>query len=242
MSEESTSWKTILSIVFVVVSLARLISTCSDMNRKNNSRINDIDVSPYIMTQEKAESLAEQNRINIQIAQFEKNRRSNNLFYKNYVALDSLSLLELEDYGVCKLKKDTLVFIDIRTQLNIPKEYFLQNNHDDSLRIAIKSPRNLTIFVHDFETKESVENSFKSLKRYSNLKKFKIENTLDMAKAVSYQISKENKKYNGYAIIFQNKGRDYMTFFEFESTTLSEDLIKNKAFDFLIQNVKQNKK
>lgn len=149
--------------------------------------------------------------------------------------------MEQDDYGFSKLKKDTIVFIDIKTQLNVPKEYYLQNNHDDSLRMAIKSPRNLTIFIHDFETKESIENGFKGLKKYSSLKKFKVENTIGMTKTISYQISKENTTFNGYALVFQSKEKDYQTFFEFESSTLSKDLIKTKALDFLLQNMKQKK-
>ncbi|WP_286969424.1 hypothetical protein [Flavobacterium sp. UBA4854] len=240
MSSESTSWRTVLGVIFIIISLLRLISTCSNSNRNSNSLVNS-DLSPYVITQEKAEELMKQREVNNQIAQFEKNRRSNNLFYKNYGALDSLSIMEQNDYGFSKLKRDSVVFIDIKTQLNVPKEYYLQNNHDDSLRMAIKSPRNLTIFIHDFETKESIENGFKSLKKYSNLKKFKVENTIGMTKAISYQISKENKTFNGYALAFQGKGRDYQTFFEFESSTLSRDLVKTKALDFLLQNMKQKK-
>ncbi|MTH14282.1 hypothetical protein [Flavobacterium sp. LC2016-01] len=211
------------------------------MNRRDDSAVNNLDVSPYVMTQEQAEAIADQKRVNTKIVQFEKNRFSNNLFYSDYAALDSLTVSEQEEYGVCRLKKDSLIFMDIKSQLNIPKEYYLQNNHDDSLRVAFKSPRNLTIFIHDFETKESVENGFKSVKRYSNLEKFKVENNLESAKVFSYKISKEGKKFNGYALAFQSKTRDYQTFYEFESSTLSKDMLKNKALEFLIQNTKQKK-
>lgn len=241
MSGESTSWRTVLSVIFVIFSAARLLYTCSNMDRRNNTSLNSVDVSPYIMTQDEAEIRAEHNRINTIMTQLKKNRLSNNLFYSNYAALDSLTLSQQEDYGVCRLKKDSLIFIDIKTQLNIPKEYYLQNNHDDSLRIAVKSPRNLTIFLHDFETKENAENSFKSIKKYSNLQKFKLENNLDLTKVFSYQISKEDKKFNGYALAFQRKGKDYQTFFEFESSTLSKDELKDKALEFLLQNMKQKK-
>ncbi len=241
MSGESSSWRTVLSIIFVVVTSIRLMYTCSNMDRRNANSQNTVDVSPYVMSQEQAEAIAEQNRVNNQIIKYQKDKLSNNLFYSDYAVLDSLTVSEQEDYGVCRLKKDSLIFMDIKTQLNIPKEYYLQNNHDDSLRVAFKSPRNLTIFIHDFETKESVENSFKSLKRYSNLQKFKLENDLEMGKVFSYKISKEGKKFNGYALAFQSKTRDYQTFYEFESSTLSKDILKDKALEFLLQNMKQKK-
>ncbi|MEN2412806.1 hypothetical protein [Flavobacterium mesophilum] len=241
MSNESSSWRTVLSIVFVVISAARLLYTCSDMNRRQNTQ-NTIDVSPYVMSQQQANAIAEQNRINSKIIEVEKNKRSNNLFYSTYSKLDSLTALEQEDYGVYKLKKDTLVFIDIKNQLSVPKEYYFQNNHDDSLRFAIKSPRNLTMFVHDFETKDNVENSFKSIKKYSHLQKLKVEKaSTKLTTLISYQISKENKKLNGYAFAFQRTGKDYVTFFEFESATYSPDLLKEKALEFLLENLKLRK-
>ncbi|WP_426485831.1 hypothetical protein [Flavobacterium sp. 2] len=211
------------------------------MDRRNNTSLNSVDVSPYIMTQDDAEIRAEHNRINTLMTQVKKNRLSNNLFYSNYSDLDSLTISQQEDYGVCKLKKDSLIFMSIKEELNIPKGYYLQNNHDDSLRMAFKSPRNLTIFIHDFETKESVENGFKSLKRYSNLQKFKVENNLKTGKVFSYKISKEGKAFNGYAIAFQSKTRDYQFFYEFESNTLSKEILKEKALEFLLQNTKQKK-
>ncbi|TDP01434.1 hypothetical protein [Flavobacterium sp. 245] len=241
MSGESTSWRTVLSVIFVIVSAARLLYTCSNMDRRSTNAQNSVDVSPYVMSQDQVEAIAEQNRVNNQIIKFQKNKLSNNLFYSDYATLDSLTISEQEDYGVCKLKKDSLIFIDIKTQLNVSKEYYLQNNNDDSLRVAFKSPRNLTIFIHDFETKESVVNGLKSLKRYSNLQKLKVENDLEMGKVFSYKISKEGKKFNGYALGFQSKTRDYQTFYEFESSTLSKDMLKDKALEFLLQNMKQRK-
>lgn len=81
MSSESTSWRTVLSVIFIIVSLIRIVSTCSNSNRSSNSLVNS-DLKPYVITQEKAEELMKEREVNNQVAQFEKNRRSNNLFYK----------------------------------------------------------------------------------------------------------------------------------------------------------------
>jgi hypothetical protein len=239
MSDETPGWRTGLSICFAAIAIIRLIFTCSDMNRRNNVAIDNNTISPYSINAEQFKTAIEENKVNVQI---EQKKIATNIMYAEYKGVDSLSSLQKENYGLYKLKKDSLVYIGFTTQMKIPKAYYLQNNHDDSLRIAFKSPDNLNIFIHDFDSKEDLEQSLKSLKRQSNLQKYKLENTIGkQTKVVSYKISKDNKRFNGYALCFKSESGDLQTFFEFESNKLSKEELKEKALDFLQQNLKEKK-
>lgn len=216
-------WKSVLSVLFTIFLVIRLIYTCSYKTNTAADNKNDL-VNFQIDTQKNNEHFK-----NV------REKTSNNFLYTRYESLDSLSSLEKENYGVLKLEKDSLVYIDLSTQIKIPKHFYFQNNHDDTLRIAFKSPENLTLFIHDFETKEEIEKNFKILKTDYNLQKYKVENSIGEIKFISYKISKDKKRYNGYAICFKRK--EFQTFFEFESEKLSRDKLKLNAIHFLSQNM-----
>ncbi|RZJ53884.1 MAG: hypothetical protein EOO44_06965 [Flavobacterium sp.] len=225
--DETPVWKTILGIIVAISLFIRVLYTCSNQNSYNPSNA--------VVNQNFEQSQAAMKEV------FEKHKAINTIMstkmmYSDYKALDSLSPEQKQNYGIVKLEKDSLVYIAIDAQLKVPKNYFLQNNHDQFLRVAFKSPDNFNFFIHDFESKEDVEESFKKLKSDSNLQKYKVENTIDQVKAVSYKITRENKRYNGYALCFKNAGVN--SFYEFESGELSKDKLKMRAVDYLSQNMK----
>jgi len=234
---DNTSGRTILSFLVAAIAIFRLIYTCSDMNNRHS----DIS-SPYNQQfkeqMESSQAIMEQS---INNARLQRKAISNTILYTSYVGLDSLSAMLKDDYGLLKLEKDSSIYVDIKTQVKIPKDYYYQNNHDDSLRVAFKSPDNLNIFIHDFDTADDVEKSFKGLKGQDNLQKFKVENKIDNAKVISYKVLKNNKRFNGYAMCFQTKTNDHLTTFEFESTKLSKAELKIKSIEFLLKNMKQQK-
>lgn len=229
--DERSTWRTVLGILSIIILGGRLLYTCSDINR---SRSGDMDpvMESFKNTQE---AMKENYRLQREIL----NKFSNDILYSNYEKLDSLSASQKENYGLQKLEKDSLLYIALDTQVKIEKNYYLQNRHDDTLRMAFKSPDNLNIFIHDFESKDEIEPSFKALKSSSNLEKFKVENTIGDVKALSYKITKENKRYNGYALCFKNDG--ILNFYEFESSILPIDKLKLRAIVFLSQNMKEKK-
>lgn len=229
--DERPAWRNVLSILVTCILVIRLFFTCSNMNNRNSSG-NTSDVINFQETEKITnEIIMQNNRI--------RKKTSNEALYGTYQSLDSLSPLMKESYGILRLERDTVVFIDLSTKIKIPKHFYYQNNHDDTLRMAFKSPENLNIFIHDFESKEEIAKNFKSLKSSSDLKKYK-ENEVSIFKIISYKISKNNKRFNGYALCF--KTGDFQTFFEFESNNLSSDKLKEKAIDFLSENLKTVKK
>lgn len=229
--DERPVWRNVLSILVTCILVIRLLYTCSNMNNRssydNNPGIVNFQDTQRIMQ----ESIDRNNKIRAIV--------SNNILYKMYQGLDSLSPLTKEDYGLIKLEKDTAIYIDLSTKLKIPKNFYFQNNHDDTLKMAFKSPQNLNIFIHDFHSKDEAAVNFKSIKRDKNLQKFK-EDKLSIFRMMTYKITKDNVKYNGYAFCF--KTDDFQTFFEFESHDLSSDKLREKAVDFLTKNLKADKK
>jgi len=228
--DERPAWKTVLSFIVPVFLFIRLLYTCSNNNSSNSSNLDlkkSFEESQEIMK----ESLERQKTLERII--------STKMLYSDYKALDSLSPLQKLNHGIVKVQKDSLVYIALDTQMQIPKNYYIQNNHDEFLRVGFKSPDNLNIFIHDFESKEGIEQSFKQLKSDSNLQKFKVENTIKEVKTLSYKITTENKRYNGYALCFKNDGIN--TFYEFESGELPIDKLKIRAIAFLSQNMKEKK-
>jgi hypothetical protein len=225
MEEENERpvWKSVLSILVTIFLVVKLIYTCSHKTNTIDNTKNQL-VNFQIDSQKDKEQY--KNALN---------KISNNFLYYNYESLDSLSSSVKENYRVLKLEKDSLVYISLSTKIKIPKDYYFQNNHDDSLRIAFKSPENLTIFIHDFDSKEEIEKNFKILKADSNLQNYKA-STIGDFKVISYKISKNKKRYNGYALCI--KGKELQTFFEFESDKLSSDKLRSAAILFLSKNMK----
>lgn len=229
--DERSTWRTVLSVLSVIILGGRLLYTCSNMNKPRYE--NDPVMESFRNSQEAMKE-------NFRQHQEMQRKMSNTILYSNYESLDSLSALQKDNYGIQKLAKDSLIYIALDTQIKIPKDFYLQNRHDDSLRMAFKSPDNLNVFIHDFESKGEIEPSFKSLKNSANLQKFKVENTIGDVKAISYKITKESKRYNGYALCFKNDG--YLNFYEFESNKLPLDKLKGRAIEFFSQNLKEKKK
>ncbi len=230
--EEGSTWRSVLSILAVIFIIIRLLFTCSNMN-KSTSR----EIDPVMQNFQNSQQIMQENLIRQREAQ---KQLSNTVLYSSYQGLDSLSTLQRENFGIRKLEKDSLIYIGLNTQMKILKNYFLQNNHDDSLRIAFKSPDNLTVFIHDFESKGDLVQNLKSLKRGSDFLKHKVENTIGQLKAISYKIKRGNKKYNGYVLCFQ--AADFQNYYEFESDQLTPATLKIRAIDFFAQNMKETKK
>ncbi|CAC9976699.1 hypothetical protein [Flavobacterium panici] len=228
--DDRSTWRTVLSILSVIILGGRLLYTCSNMNKPRYE--NDPVMESFRNSQEAMKE-------NFRQHQEMQRKMSNAILYSNYESLDSLSALQKDNYGIQKLAKDSLIYIALDTQIKIPKDFYLQNKHDDSLRMAFKSPDNLNVFIHDFESKAEIEPSFKTLKNSANLQKFKVENTIGDVKAISYKITKESKRYNGYALCFKNDG--YLNFYEFESSKLPLDKLKGRAIEFFSQNMKEKK-
>lgn len=228
--DDRSTWRTVLSVLSVIILGGRLLYTCSDMNKPRYE--NDPVMESFRNSQEAMKE-------NFRQHQEMQRKMSNAILYSNYESLDSLSALQKDNYGIQKIQKDSLIYIALDTQIKIPKDFYFQNRHDDSLRMAFKSPDNVNVFIHDFESKAEIEPSFKSLKNSDNLQKFKVENTIGDVKTISYKITKESKRYNGYALCFKNDG--FLNFYEFESNILSVDKLKIRAIEFLSQNMKEKK-
>lgn len=163
--------------------------------------------------------------------------KSNEFLYWSYQQLDSVSESEKKMYQVKKLKNDTFISLDIETKIKVAKEWYFQKNYDDSLKVAFKTDENLTVFIHDFDSKENVETTFRSLKRQSDLKSVVIEG--DNLKTISYTITKNNSIFNGYAFCFTED--NYYLFLEFESNTISKESLKVKALTYFFNNLKPSK-
>ncbi|WP_291152798.1 hypothetical protein [Flavobacterium sp. UBA7680] len=229
--DDRSTWRTVLSVLSVIILGGRLLYTCSNMNKPRYE--NDPVMESFRNSQEAMKE-------NFRQHQEMQRKMSNAILYSNYESLDSLSALQKDNYGIQKIQKDSLIYIALDTQIKIPKDFYFQNRHDDSLRMAFKSPDNVNVFIHDFESKAEIEPSFKSLKNNDNLQKFKVENTIGDVKMISYKITKVSKRYNGYALCFKNEG--FLNFYEFESNILSVDKLKIRAIEFLSQNMKEKKK
>lgn len=223
MSDERPVWKTILSICISLFLVIRLAYTCSKMG----------DTKPAYQ-QNVYQDLQNNDAIQNyqQAVQEASTSRSNTLLYLSYNALDSLPLNEKKLYAVTKLRQDTLVTLDLSTKIKITKESFFQKNYDDSLKLAFKTRDNLTVFIHDFESKQDCETNFKSLKRGMNLSALKYDKGTAKAKLFAYSLTQNNIKFNGYCIGIQSD--NYCLFLEFESDKIAKAALKETALTYLL--------
>jgi len=230
MGEEAPEWRKILLVIVFVISALQLISTCAGTDKRKQYEPDFNTVNNDLMMQ--------QQEINARIIN-SRNTISNNILYTPYKDLDTLSVMQKDNYDIFKLEKDSLIYADLNTQIKIPKGFYVQNNHDDTLRMAFKSPADLNIFIHDFKAAKDFKENFSAIKRDKKLQHYKLENSIGSTKVVSYKITKEDKRFNGYAICFITN--EYQMFFEFESQNIPKDQLKTKAIDFLLENFKQKK-
>jgi len=230
--KETPVWRIILSIALALFSVIRLASTCSNSNTNPNTQnsemmnnINQIQQSQEIYRQQSQDRLA---------------TKSNDILYTTYKTLDTMNLVEKKRYSVLKLEKDSMIQFDLSSKIKVDKGFYFQKNFDDTLRMAIKSPKDLTLFVHDLESNESVEDVFKSVKRHGELNRLKSDKNIGETKTYTYTFTKGEHKFNGYVLVLANN--NYYTFVEFESETATKTDLRTKALVYLLENLKSTKK
>ncbi len=223
MTNESP-WRSVLSIVLLLFAVVRLVMTCTNDKSNTSSPINQEIINR-----------SEEIRANNIVSAAKFQQQSNDILYTSYKDLEDLSETEKQFNHLKKLQKDTIVQIDLSTRIKIQKESYFQNNHDDTLRMAFKLKKDLTIFLHDFESKKEDSDNFKALKKFGQLNDFKLLKSNKSSKTYSYSIVKKDKKYNGFALLY--KSNELCSFIEFESDVLTKPALQSAAYLFIINNV-----
>ncbi|MGM9479331.1 hypothetical protein ACS5PU_23110 [Pedobacter sp. GSP4] len=227
--KERPVWRTVLSIAIAIFAVIRLFVTCNQADTRRPIMADPVDFST-----------AQEQKDQQQLSSSIPNKEWNKLLYKKYKAIDSLSKAQLRAFYINKVEKDSLASIDMRTQLLIEKGFFFQNTHDDTLKFAFKTPKNLNVFVHDFESKASVEKSFKQLKAGNRIKDFKVWIKLSpVTRLVTYTIVESGIKFRGIAYTFNEN--DYKIFIEFESSTLSQLELQQQSISYIKNHIKVTK-
>lgn len=224
MNEEFPIWRKVVIFLFLLFSVIRLAYTCSKMNNRSSQNLNTDDLLNNQVYED-----------NSRIQQQNLEKKGNDFLYNSFKTLDSIDAAQKQVYSIIKLNKDSLIPFDMSTKIKVEKGFYFQNNHDDSLRLAFKLPKDLTIFIHDFESTNNEDENFKSLKKNARLKSFKLDDLLTKTKTTSYSITKNNTKFNGYALSFKNN--NYQTFIEFESQKISGFELQMEALSYLRKNL-----
>jgi hypothetical protein len=220
----NSPWRTLLSFALLAFALIRLAMTCSHSNQPVPGPLPELEQ----IQQQHQEIRASRNL---------QQTISNQMLYSDYNALNSLDASSKRLYGIVKIEKDSVIRFDLGSDLKLERGYFLQNNRDDSLKIAVRTP-DMSLFFHDFASNNGDEYNMRSIKRGLALEEFKADK-LKKLKAYSYTIRKNNKKLNGYAVTFGSKG--YPVYAEFESAQLDKTTLRAKALLFLIGHIKAQK-
>lgn len=226
---ETPVWRILLSVGIAIFAVGRLAYTCS---RQNTAKDQNVELQQ--MLQETQSQYQEAARLR----QAETERISNRIMYIPYDSLEKMEESQRNVYKIMKVEKDSMLRLDISTKIKIAQNSYFQKNFDDSLKMAIKTPENLTMFIHDFSGEGNIKENFISLKKYKNPVDVK-EESVSSTKILSYTITQEGKKFNGYALCFQNGG--YFCFIEFESDKLKKADLKLKALTYLISNLEKTK-
>lgn len=219
-------WRTILSVAFGLFALVRLAMTCNKMSN-NSSSSNIYQTQSYQNMTSAIEDSKNNYQNNIQDL-------SNDIFYESYDSISKLGDSEMAIYRIKKVKKDTLLPLDLSAKINIDANSYVQKNFDDSLKLAVKLPDNTSIFMHSYEAKngDALEN-LKSLKKKKDIQNISLKLDEPNSKFVSYNYKQNGKKYNGYALISKEDGQ--YTSIEFENNKLTKDELEMKTFVFLSQ-------
>jgi hypothetical protein len=217
-------WRTILSVAFGLFALVRLAMTCNKMS--SNSSSSNFQPQAY---QSMSSALKESNN------NYQNNIQniSNDIFYESYDSINQLGDSEMAIYHIKKVKKDTLLPLDLTAKINVDANSYIQKNYDDSLKLAVKLPDNTSIFMHSYEAADDALENLKALKKKKNIENISLKLDEPNSKFVSYNYKQNGKKYNGYALISKEDGQ--YTSIEFENNKLSKDELEMKTFLFLAQ-------
>jgi hypothetical protein len=227
---EKPVWRSVLSVCLFLFALIRIVVHCSNTDRRET----------YTSTPSTSQFRSTFPQSNSSLEHSIPNKSYNDIIYKPYKYLDTLNTLQKKILRLSKLKKDSLISLDLSTKIKIYKDSYLQNTHDDSLLFSVKTPKNLNIFIHDFQTEKLIDNSFKSLKAGSKISNYKNFITISSnSKFVSYSIKKNGQSFKGVALIMKNK--EYNTFIEFESSTSSQKNLEKTALNYISENLKGDK-
>lgn len=231
MNDERPVWKIVLSICITLFLVIRIAYRCSNSNN-NAVQNNMIQNTEQMNAMKNFQEIQKGNIANIAA-------KSNQILYLSHKELDSLTTIEKKSYYLRKVTQDSVVNLDITTKIKVAKESYFQQNYDDSLRMGFKTPDNLTVLIHDFESKQSLEENFKSIKRGMKPSSLVYDKGTDKAKLFAYTLTKNDKKINGYAMGIHEA--DYFLFLEFESDKMSKDRVKMEALNYLLTNLKSPK-
>ncbi|MBD8082603.1 hypothetical protein [Chryseobacterium caseinilyticum] len=217
----SSAWKTVLTVALCLISIIRIAITCNKSSQSSYSDSSYNDVSALMSRNYERQTKAADDTA------------SNNLFYESYDSISQLSDFEKENYSVIKLKKDSMILLDVSSKIKVESGAYFQKNYDDTLSLAIKKPDNISIFMHSYDTADDLMTNFKSVKRKLNVQDLKIKLDDKDSKFVSYSFENRGKKTNGYALLTSDKG--HFTALEIESNRLSKDDLEIKAFSLITE-------
>lgn len=220
--EDRPVWKIVLSIALTLIGVIKLAVTCSQSSNRSSYSSNSYEntnslFDRYGSTQESA---------------IDK-QKSNDLFYESYDSISKLNDSERTSFHVSKVKKDTLLPLDLTSKINIESKSFVQKNYDDSLKLAVKLPDNTSIFLHTYDSQADLLENFKALKKNREPGKISTEVDDKSSKIISYSYKYKDKNYNGCALLA--KGEGHFTSIEFENSKMSKSEIYLVAFTYLAQ-------
>lgn len=226
---EKPVWCSVLSVCLFLFAIIRIMVHCSNTDRRE----------AYAPTPATSQFGGSFPQATTSLEHSIPSKSYNDMIYKSYNYLDTLNTLQKKILRLSKLKKDSLISLDLSTKIKIYKDSYLQNTHDDSLLFSVKTPKNLNILIHDFQTKKLIDNSFKSLKAGNRISNYKNLITISRdSKFVSYSIIKNSQSFKGVALIMKNK--EYVTFIEFESNQVSQKNLEKTALNYISKNLKGN--
>jgi len=225
----SSVWSTIISVCITLFLVIKIAVKCSGSNSNSSS---------YQTSQHMDNLNKVLDNSRVKAADMHKIAWKN-FFYMPYSKMDSTSSMIEDLYGIKKLTEDSLVRIDLKTKIKIPKESFYLNNYDDSLRFAVKFSNGTNFLMHDVESKDNIEDVFKLLKG-TDLYDLKSDKKNGSPLTIfEYKLRKNPKNYNGIVAVSNSEG--FMNFIEFESPKKSSGDLKIEMTDFLMNNLVENK-
>ncbi|WP_438966496.1 hypothetical protein [Flavobacterium sp.] len=212
-------WRTVLSVILMVIALIRLASTCSKINDNRSSRNNfDSEMNGMI------EQIQRQNKYRDQINDLDRETRN--------------------DLGILKMQSDSLISISKTKQLLLPSGYYyMKISEAPEIVFTGRDTRNSNIVVYKLKkegTKKPaaiwkefrsriVSDLMESKVSYKSLNNDDFEYALDMSLVV----------INGYAWV-EEEG-DYWYICQFENSHENKQTVYNNSMNFWRYQLKDKK-
>ncbi|MEN9336804.1 MAG: hypothetical protein RLZZ500_1791 [Bacteroidota bacterium] len=207
--ENNSPWRSVLSIVLLIVALVRIVMFC---NRQNSTPNYNSDQQIQNMMQSQQETMQR-----VQEAQAVEAPKQ---LYIPYASLKDTEDIVLINRGIERVAKDTLMPFDLTTSLKIDKGTMMIRRPQSPIRFGFKGANDVMTWINDYTEKGSISELLGASR--PDLKITKEDKSSERTKQIFYTYTHEGQKINGFGVCTSEESGTIAMLFEHEKKSSAQ--------------------